>query len=187
MLYSRGSHLYLDRTSNLAEADDRLARAGRRGGEQRCCDPLPWTGRDAGGEEGDTGNEYSSGDKRDLNLPPCQQKLLRAVLAAGKPTVVVLSAGNALAVEEGNAILQAWYPGELGGAALAHPVWRGFTQRPFAGYLLSRRKRICRTLKTTPWRTVPTGITTASHSIRLDTAWAIPALLIPTPTTRTER
>jgi beta-glucosidase len=119
VLYSQGSHLYLDRTSNLAEADDRLAEAV--GVAENSDAVILCLGLDATleGEEGDTGNEYSSGDKRDLNLPPCQQKLLRAVLAAGKPTVVVLSAGSALAVEEGNAILQAWYPGELGGAALA--------------------------------------------------------------------
>ncbi len=119
VLYSQGSHLYLDRTSNLAEADDRRAEAI--GVAENSDVVILCLGLDATleGEEGDTGNEYSSGDKRDLNLPPCQQKLLHAVLAVGKPTVVVLSAGSALAVEEGNAILQAWYPGELGGAALA--------------------------------------------------------------------
>ena len=119
VLYSQGSHLYLDRTSNLADADDRRAEAV--GVAENSDVVILCLGLDATleGEEGDTGNEYSSGDKRDLNLPPCQQKLLRAVLAVGKPTVVVLSAGSALAVEEGNAILQAWYPGELGGEALA--------------------------------------------------------------------
>ena len=72
---------------------------------------------------GDTGNEYSSGDKQDLRLPPCQQKLLDAVIATGKPVVVVLSSGSALAVDQGNAILQAWYPGQAGGAALARVLF----------------------------------------------------------------
>ncbi|MDD3212699.1 MAG: glycoside hydrolase family 3 C-terminal domain-containing protein [Eubacteriales bacterium] len=118
--YAQGSHLYRDRTSNLAMADDRLAEAAAVA--ERCDVNILCLGLDATleGEEGDTGNEYSSGDKKDLNLPPCQQKLLHTVLAAGKPTIVVLSAGSALAVAEGNAVLQAWYPGEMGGEALAN-------------------------------------------------------------------
>ncbi|MCE5343088.1 MAG: glycoside hydrolase family 3 C-terminal domain-containing protein, partial [Eubacteriales bacterium] len=40
-------------------------------------------------------------------------------LAIGKPVVVVLSSGSALAVSQGNAVLEAWYPGEAGGTALA--------------------------------------------------------------------
>ncbi|NCB32165.1 MAG: glycoside hydrolase family 3 protein, partial [Clostridia bacterium] len=111
--------LYLDRTSNLAMPDDRIAEAVA---VARQCDvSILCLGLDATleGEEGDTGNEYSSGDKRDLQLPPCQRKLLDAVLAVGKPLVVVLSAGSALAVEQGNAVLQAWYPGQAGGTALA--------------------------------------------------------------------
>jgi len=119
VFYSQGSHLYKDRTSNLAMADDRLAEAVAVA--ERCDVSILCLGLDATleGEEGDTGNEYSSGDKRDLRLPPCQQKLLDQVLATGKPIVVVLSAGSALAVDEGNAILQAWYPGQAGGTALA--------------------------------------------------------------------
>jgi beta-glucosidase len=123
VLYSQGSHLYKDRTSNLAIADDRLAEAV--GVAERSDVVILCLGLDATleGEEGDTGNEYSSGDKRDLNLPPCQVALLNRVLSAGKPTVVVLSSGSALAVSQGNAILQAWYPGEMGGAALARMLF----------------------------------------------------------------
>ncbi|HNW86998.1 MAG TPA: glycoside hydrolase family 3 C-terminal domain-containing protein [Candidatus Limiplasma sp.] len=119
VFYAQGSHLYKDRTSNLAMADDRLAEAVAVA--ERCDVSILCLGLDATleGEEGDTGNEYSSGDKRDLHLPPCQQKLLDAVAAVGKPVVVVLSAGSALAVSQGNAILQAWYPGQAGGTALA--------------------------------------------------------------------
>lgn len=119
VFYSQGSHLFKDRTSNLAMADDRIAEAVAVA--ERCDVSILCLGLDATleGEEGDTGNEYSSGDKRDLRLPPCQQKLLDAVLATGKPVVVVLSAGSALAVDQGNAVLQAWYPGQAGGTALA--------------------------------------------------------------------
>ena len=119
IFYAQGSHLYKDRTSNLAMADDRLAEAVAVA--ERCDVSILCLGLDATleGEEGDTGNEYSSGDKTTLLLPPCQRKLLDAVVAVGKPVVVVLSAGSALAVEQGNAILQAWYPGQAGGTALA--------------------------------------------------------------------
>jgi beta-glucosidase len=66
---------------------------------------------------------FKGGDRTDINLPQRQQGLLEAVAATGKPIVVVLLSGSALAVnwanEHANAILQAWYPGEEGGAAIA--------------------------------------------------------------------
>jgi beta-glucosidase len=62
-------------------------------------------------------------DSADLNLPGVQQALARAILATGKPTVIVLITGrpyvlSALA-EDANAILEAWLPGEEGGTAVA--------------------------------------------------------------------
>jgi beta-glucosidase len=74
------------------------------------------------GEEGESA-ENPSGDRADLGLPPGQQRLLEALVATGKPVVLVLTAGGALAVPWAAAhvpaILYAWYPGEEGGAALA--------------------------------------------------------------------
>ena len=66
---------------------------------------------------------FLGGDRVDIQLPARQQQLLEAVAATGKPMVVVLLSGSALAVNWANehapAIMQAWYPGEEGGAAIA--------------------------------------------------------------------
>ena len=66
---------------------------------------------------------FSGGDRTDIALPRVQQELLEAAAATGKPLVVVLTNGSALAVtwaqEHANAILDAWYPGEEGGTAIA--------------------------------------------------------------------
>src|SRR5215204_2628648 len=66
---------------------------------------------------------FAGGDRTDINLPARQQGLLEAVAATGKPVVLVLLSGSALAVnwaqEHTAAIVEAWYPGEEGGAAVA--------------------------------------------------------------------
>jgi beta-glucosidase len=66
---------------------------------------------------------FAGGDRTDIVLPAAQQQMLEAVAATGKPMVVVLLNGSALAVnwaqEHANAILEAWYPGEEGGQAIA--------------------------------------------------------------------
>lgn len=75
------------------------------------------------GEEGDPDSANPAGDRRDLKLPGLQDALLRAALAEGKPTVVVLTGGGALALPDTsqapNAIVMAWYAGEEGGNAIA--------------------------------------------------------------------
>jgi beta-glucosidase len=66
---------------------------------------------------------FRGGDRTDLSLPKSQEALLKAVVATGKPVVIVLLSGSALAVNWANdnapAILHAWYPGGEGGAAIA--------------------------------------------------------------------
>jgi beta-glucosidase len=66
---------------------------------------------------------FQGGDRVKLGLPQAQENLMRAVMAAGKPTVLVLLNGSALAVnwarEHVPAIVEAWYPGQAGGDALA--------------------------------------------------------------------
>src|SRR4051794_28938680 len=69
---------------------------------------------------------FSGGDRPSLDLPEPQERLLRAVLDTGKPTVVVLMNGSALAVKSAksraNALLEAWYPGQEGGTAIAEAL-----------------------------------------------------------------
>jgi len=66
---------------------------------------------------------FLGGDRTDLKMPEPEEALLQAVAATGKPLVVVLMNGSALAAtwekEHANAILDSWYSGEEGGAAIA--------------------------------------------------------------------
>jgi beta-glucosidase len=77
------------------------------------------------GEEGDTGNAFAAGDKMDLYLPRSQRTLVERILALNKPTIVVVSAGSAInpLSDSANAIIHAWYPGQLGGRALANIIF----------------------------------------------------------------
>jgi beta-glucosidase len=69
---------------------------------------------------------FKGGDRTSLDLPKPEQALLEAVKATGKPLVVVLTNGSALGVnwadKNANAILDAWYPGEEGGTAVAQTL-----------------------------------------------------------------
>jgi beta-glucosidase len=111
------------------------------------------------GEESGVRQEgFEGGDRTSLDLPREEQRLLEAVKAAGKPLVVVVMSGSAIALnwaqQNANAILQAWYPGEEGGTAIAQtldgtnnpsgrlPVtfYTGVDQLPaFTDYSMARR------------------------------------------------
>ena len=69
---------------------------------------------------------FKGGDRTSIDLPKPEEDLLEAVAAAGKPVVLVLTNGSALAVnwasEHANAILDAFYPGEEGGTAVAETL-----------------------------------------------------------------
>jgi beta-glucosidase len=69
---------------------------------------------------------FEGGDRTSLDLPAPQQKLLESVAATGKPLIVVLQSGSAVALnwasQHAAAVLEAWYPGVEGGTAIARTL-----------------------------------------------------------------
>lgn len=68
---------------------------------------------------------FAGGDRTDLRLPATQRTLLEALQATGKPVVMVLTGGSALAVDESKlaAVLMSWYPGQRGGTAVGQALF----------------------------------------------------------------
>jgi beta-glucosidase len=70
---------------------------------------------------------FSGGDRTQIELPPVQTELLKALQATGKPVIFVNCSGSAIAMPWAAtnlpAILQAWYPGEQGGRAVAEVLF----------------------------------------------------------------
>ena len=132
VLYSLGCHLFKDRTSGLAQADDRLAEAAMYA--EAADVTIACVGLDAGleGEEGDTGNEYFSGDKKDLLIPESQRRLLDVLEKSARKLITVVTAGSSLNVPGGNAKVFTWYTGQAGGTALAELL---FGEKNFSGHL----------------------------------------------------
>jgi len=131
VFYSEGCHLYKDRISGLGAENDRIAEV--KGVCKESDVVVVCLGLDAGleGEEGDTGNQYGSGDKRDLKFPGLQEEILRTACESGKPVVLVVLSGSALGLgwahENVSAILQGWYPGAQGGRVIAEAIFGEFS------------------------------------------------------------
>ncbi len=131
VLYSEGCHLYKSKISGLSEDGDRTSEA------KAVCDRsdviIVCTGLDADleGEEGDTGNEFGSGDKPNLELPGLQNELIKIAVESGKKVIVVNLSGSAMALnyadENADAVIQGWYPGALGGKAIAELIYGEFS------------------------------------------------------------
>lgn len=131
VLYSEGCHLFEDRTSGLAMANDRISEV------KAVCSAsdvvIAVLGLDSTieGEEGDAGNEFASGDKLDLKFPGLQSEILRAAFESGKPVILVSMTGSAMALnwEDSHipAIIQAWYPGAVGGRAVAELIFGAYS------------------------------------------------------------
>lgn len=127
VLTSVGCHLYKDRISGLGIYNDRIAEVK---GICKASDVIiACMGLDPSleGEEGDEGNEFDSGDKQTLNLPGLQEEVLKTIYESGKPVILVLLSGSALAINWADdnipVIIQGWYPGAWGGRAIAELVF----------------------------------------------------------------
>ncbi|WMJ21923.1 glycoside hydrolase family 3 C-terminal domain-containing protein [Paludicola sp. MB14-C6] len=79
------------------------------------------------GEQGDACNEFGAGDKPSLSFPGYQVEMLEKVKELGKPIILVVLAGGALDLNWSNdncdAILYGWYPGTMGGSAIADIIF----------------------------------------------------------------
>ncbi len=122
VLYSRGCHLYRDVLESPGYYGDCYSEAVN---HARLADvAILCVGMDETieGEEMVDNKEWT-GDKTDLLLPRIQRDLIRRVLDTGTPCVIVNMTGSAIDLEEANqkadAIVQAFYPGALGGEAIA--------------------------------------------------------------------
>ncbi|MCR5000466.1 MAG: glycoside hydrolase family 3 C-terminal domain-containing protein [Lachnospiraceae bacterium] len=129
VMYSVGSHLYLDRVEPLAVENDRLAEALAVSRNSDVIVLVMGLDETLEGEEGDTGNSYASGDKASLEFPQSQMTMAKAVIATGKPIVMAVMTGSAMDLsfardaENVKAIMQVWYPGALGGKAFADLIF----------------------------------------------------------------
>ena len=115
VLYALGCDLLDPATDGFAEALEAARRA----------DAVIFVGgisQRVEGEEAQAGVE-TQGDRQTIGLPAVQEELLKRLHALGKPLVLVLLNGGPLSIPWADAhlpaILEAWYPGEEGGAALA--------------------------------------------------------------------
>src|SRR5512138_2720218 len=82
---------------------------------------------ESGQREGNPPGVTSLGDRTDLSLTPVQEDLLKAIYDTGKPIILVLINGSAVSIKWANshvpAILEAWYPGQAGGTAVAEALF----------------------------------------------------------------
>lgn len=127
VFYSEGCHIYKDSVEGLAEPDDRIMEAVSMA--ERSDIVFLCLGLDATleGEEGDANNTYAGADKKDLELPDSQKRLMKAVVETGKPVIFLLSTGSAMNIsyahEHCSAVLQVWYPGQMGAVAASNLVF----------------------------------------------------------------
>lgn len=159
ILYSEGSGLTKNKVERLAQEDDRVSEAVFMANASDVVVLCLGLNETVEGEMHDDGNGGWAGDKEDLRLPLCQRKLLKAVAQTGKPIIVVLLSGGSIdpeieAYPNVKALIQAWYPGQEGGRAVAHLLYGAYSPSgklpvtfykaeaelpPFTDYSLARR------------------------------------------------
>jgi beta-glucosidase len=125
ILYARGCEIVGNSQDGFAEAVDAASKAQVAVMVMGLSQALEG---EEGQNEGNPPGVRSRGDRTTtLNLPPIQQQLLEAVYATGTPVVLVLINGSMISInwadENIPAILEAWYPGQAGGTAVANALF----------------------------------------------------------------
>lgn len=128
LLYAAGCEIMTARAERLASEYDRISEAravAKASDAVVLCVGLDE--RYEGEAHHISTGECIGGDKEDLQLPDCQQKLIREVLSCGTPVILCCMAGSCMDlspyVSGVSAILQAWYPGAQGGRAIAEIIF----------------------------------------------------------------
>lgn len=83
------------------------------------------------GEEGDANNPYCAGDRKTIEVIDCQLELLREVRKVCKKVILLMFCGGAVAYGEAlnlsDAVFHCWYPGEMGGKAIAQLIFGDYS------------------------------------------------------------
>lgn len=127
VFYSQGCHLYNDVIDGCADKYELFSEAVSMAKNSDAVIMCMGLDSSIEGEQGDANNGYGAGDKLSLSFPGLQNELMQAVKATGKPLILVVLAGGALdlnwASENADAILYGWYPGAMGGEAIADIIF----------------------------------------------------------------
>lgn len=127
--YSKGSHLYQYKLEDPGYAGDCLAEVKQQVDLADVVILAVGMDETIEGEE-ILNSEDFTGDKKDLRLPETQRDLIRTVVERKKPVILVNMTGSAVDFEHGNyadAIIQAWYPGAMGGKAIADLIFGAYS------------------------------------------------------------
>jgi beta-glucosidase len=124
VIYARGSDILGDSQAGFTEAVEAARKA-------QVAVLVLGLSQQLEGEEGQQGGNppgvRSLGDRQSLELPPIQEALLQAIYETGTSIVLVLLNGSAVALNWADiyipAILEAWYPGQAGGTAVANALF----------------------------------------------------------------
>lgn len=127
--YSKGSHLYEYKLEDPGYAGDRLAEVKT---QAELADAVVLVvGLDETVEGEEMAGKSITGDKQDLFLPECQRHLIKTCCDSGTPVILVNMTGSAIDFDYGNdhaaAIIQAWYPGAMGGKAVSDLILGEFS------------------------------------------------------------
>jgi beta-glucosidase len=131
IFYAEGCHLYKDKIGVLAKPKNTFSEAVSAAEHSDVVIMCMGLNSTIEGEEGDVSNEFSGGDKNNLDLPGVQSDLIKEIHKTGKPIILVLLSGSSLAVDWADenipAIIQGWYPGAQGGNTIAKLIFGDYS------------------------------------------------------------